>query len=365
MDNDAASCINLVDLDGKALKAFCVEAGEKPYRATQLIKWIHQQQVIDFDAMTDLSKGFRSYLKNHATIRFPELALVKEANDGTLKCLIRLAKGDLIETVFIPETNRGTLCVSSQVGCSLNCSFCSTGKQGFNRNLRLSEIIGQLWLVRRELESRQLKVTNVVMMGMGEPLLNFDPVVAAMALMVSDHAYGLSKYKVTLSTSGLVPQMKRLAEVSPVALAVSLHAPYDELRDTLVPINRHYNIATLLECCRHYFAKEPRRKVMFEYVMLKGINDQPHHAKALAKLLKGMKAKVNLIPFNPFPGTSYQSSSINVIERFQNHLINAKIHTTVRKTRGEDIDVACGQLVGNFTDKTRRQSNNKKNENEV
>lgn len=357
--------VNLADLDHKGLKDFCLKAGEKPYRAQQLTKWVHQRQVIDFNLMTDISKSFREYLNQHASIEFPELALVQEASDGTLKCLVRLAKGDRIETVFIPETNRGTLCVSSQVGCSLNCSFCSTGKQGFNRNLSLSEIIGQLWVVRREVESRGQKITNVVMMGMGEPLLNFDPVVSAMALMVSDQAYGLSKYKVTLSTSGLVPQMKRLSEVSPVALAVSLHAPYDELRNELVPINRHYNIETLLACCRSYFAKEPRRKVMFEYVMLDGVNDQEHHAKALAKLLRGMKAKVNLIPFNPFPGTSYTSSPPNVIERFQNHLINAKIHTTVRKTRGDDIDVACGQLVGDFTDKTRRQHNNNKKANEV
>lgn len=359
------SLVNLADLNARSLEDFCVQAGEKSYRVRQLTKWIHQRYVSDFDEMTDLSKSFRLFLKTHARVSFPSLALVKEASDGTLKCLVRLHKGDIIETVFIPEKNRGTLCVSSQVGCSLNCSFCSTGKQGFNRNLTLAEIIGQLWLVQREVMQRGMKVTNVVMMGMGEPLLNFDPVVAAMALMISDDAYGLSKYKVTLSTSGLVPQMKRLSEVSPVALAVSLHAPFDDLRDELVPINKHYNLKKLLECCRHYFAKEPRRKVMFEYVMLKGVNDQEKHAVALAKLLKGMKAKVNLIPFNPFPGSGYETSTPDAIERFQNYLINASIHTTVRKTRGDDIDVACGQLVGDFTDKTRRQHNNNKNRNEV
>lgn len=350
--------INLANLNPKDLRFFCEQAGEKPYRAKQLVKWIHQRQVTSFDEMTDLSKSFRAYLESHAVVEFPELSLVREATDGTLKCLIRLDRGDMIESVFIPEPKRGTLCVSSQVGCALNCSFCATGKQGFNRNLSLAEIIGQLWLIRKEVESRGKKVTNIVMMGMGEPLLNFNPVVDAMNLMLSDDAYGLSKYRVTLSTSGLVPQMKKLQTLSPVALAVSLHAPNDALRDELVPINQHYPLNELLAVCRHYFDQEPRRKVMFEYVMLRGVNDQDKHAKELIKQLQGMKAKVNLIPFNPFKGTEYISSSQEAIERFQNHLRKANIHTTIRKTRGDDIEVACGQLVGDFADKTRRQNKN-------
>ncbi len=346
--------VNLVDLAMADLASFFEGLGEKPFRAQQLVRWVHQRGIVDFDAMTDFSLKLRKQLHERANIAFPELAMERKSSDGTLKWLIRLAHGDMIETVYIPETKRGTLCVSSQIGCALDCSFCATGKQGFNRNLTVAEIIGQVWIAARVLEKQNLPLTNVVMMGMGEPLLNFKPVVAAMDLMLSDYAYGLSKYRVTLSTSGLVPQMRQLKALSPVALAVSLHASTDDLRDELVPINKHYPLKELMAVCADYFANEPRRKVMFEYVMLDGINDQPEHARALIKLLKNKKAKINLIPFNPFKGTEYKTSPKNVIESFQKILMDAKIHTTIRKTRGEDEDGACGQLVGRVTDKIRR-----------
>ncbi len=345
---------NLGDADYNQLVSFFASIGENRFRAQQLLQWVHQRGITNFTSMTDFPKKLRERLSQEAEIVFPEIVMTKTSKDGTLKWLIRLSHGDIIETVYIPEPKRGTLCVSSQVGCSLNCSFCATGKQGFNRNLTMAEIIGQVWLASRELEPQNLPLTNVVMMGMGEPLLNFDPAVSAMSLMLSDYAYGLSKYRVTLSTSGLVPQMKKLGQLSPVALAVSLHAPNDSLRNVLVPINAHYPLNELMAVCRDYFKDEPRRKVMFEYVMLDGINDQPEHAKGLIKLLKGMKAKVNLIPFNPFIGTAYQTSPKKVIEDFQNILVNANIITTVRKTRGEDEGGACGQLVGKVTDKIRR-----------
>jgi 23S rRNA (adenine2503-C2)-methyltransferase len=350
---------NLLNFNLDSLTHWVKECGEPAYRAQQLFRWIHQLGVVDFNQMTNLSKGFRQQLIAKAEIKVPEVVLRKQATDGTRKWLLKLDCGNCIETVFIPETKRGTLCISSQVGCGLNCSFCSTAKQGFNRDLSTAEIIGQLWLAVRELaadEANSHQVTNVVMMGMGEPLLNFDSVVAAMDVMLDDFAFGLSKRRVTLSTSGLVPKMYDLKLRSPVALAVSLHAPNDELRNTLVPVNRKYPLDMLMQVCQNYFEHEPRRKITFEYVMLDQINDKPEHAKQLAKLLKNVPAKINLIPFNPFPGAPYSCSSPVAIEDFKNYLMSQGLHTTVRKTRGDDIDAACGQLAGNFMDKTTRSS---------
>ncbi len=334
------------------MEAFFVELGEKPFRATQLLQWIHQRGVDNFEAMTNLSKPLRARLAERCEIRGPDIAEVQKSTDGTCKWLLQLDDGNRIETVFIPEDDRGTLCVSSQVGCALECSFCSTARQGFNRNLSAAEIMGQLWVARRELGEE--RVTNVVLMGMGEPLLNFNNVVAATNLMLDDFAYGLSKRRVTLSTSGIVPALDRLAEVSDISLAVSLHAPDDELRNELVPINRKYPIRELLAACKRYVGRENRRKVTFEYVMLDGINDTPAHAKALIRLLSHVPSKVNLIPFNPFPGSGYRCSSPETIRRFSDILHAAGLIVTTRKTRGGDIDAACGQLVGRVNDRTRR-----------
>ncbi len=350
--------INLLDFNYQQMRQFCIEMGEKPFRAQQLMQWIHQFGFYDFAQMTNLGKGLREQLARIAEIRLPEIITCQESADGTHKWLLKLTCGNSIEMVFIPEAKRGTLCVSSQVGCALNCSFCSTGKQGFNRNLSTGEIIGQVWLAVREL-SRQdgahdKRVTNVVMMGMGEPLLNFDNVVAAMDIMMDDFAYGLSKRRVTLSTSGIIPEMERLRERSPVALAVSLHAPTDELRNILVPVNKKYPLKQLMALCARYFKNEPKRVVTFEYVMLKGVNDQPEHAAALIKLLRNVPAKVNLIPFNPFPLTQYERSSKVAIDAFRDQLIASGINTITRKTRGDDIDAACGQLAGEVQDRTSR-----------
>ncbi|MBP1150330.1 MULTISPECIES: 23S rRNA (adenine(2503)-C(2))-methyltransferase RlmN [unclassified Methylocaldum] len=344
--------LNLLGLDRKAMEAFFVEIGEKPFRATQLLQWIHQRGVADFSAMTNLSKSLRTRLAERCEIRVPEIAYAQKSSDGTCKWLLQLDDQNRIETVFIPEDGRGTLCVSSQVGCALECSFCSTARQGFNRNLSAAEIISQLWVARRELGEG--RVTNVVLMGMGEPLLNFNNVVAATSLMLDDFAYGLSKRRVTLSTSGIVPALDRLAEVSDIALAVSLHAPDDELRNELVPINRKYPIKELLAACKRYVGRENRRKVTFEYVMLDGINDTPAHARALIRLLSHVPSKVNLIPFNPFPGSNYRCSGPETIRRFSDMLHAAGLIATTRKTRGDDIDAACGQLVGRVNDRTRR-----------
>lgn len=331
---------------------------EQPYRAQQIIQWIHQAGLTDFAKMTNLGKTLREKLSQLSCIKLPEIIACQKSNDGTHKWLLKLECGNCIETVFIPEANRGTLCVSSQVGCALNCSFCSTAKQGFNRNLTTAEIIGQVWLAVRELSQSQgnhdKRVTNVVMMGMGEPLLNFDNVVSAMDIMMDDFAYGLSKRRVTLSTSGVLPDLERLREVSPVALAVSLHAPNDELRNELVPINKKYPLAQLMALCKIYFKNEPRRKVTFEYVMLKGVNDQPEHVIQLIKLLRNIPAKVNLIPFNPFPMTQYERSSQETIDAFREKLMAHGINTITRKTRGDDIDAACGQLAGEVKDRTTR-----------
>lgn len=350
--------INLLDLTYQQMRQFMSDCGEKPYRAQQLMQWIHQAGFYNFNQMTNLGKSFREQLTQIAEIRLPDIVSCQESNDGTHKWLLKLDCGNCIETVFIPEAKRGTLCVSSQVGCALNCSFCSTAKQGFNRNLSTAEIIGQVWLAVRTLSKKQgthdKRITNVVMMGMGEPLLNFDNVVSAMNIMMDDLAYGLSKRRVTLSTSGVIPEMERLRERSPVALAVSLHAPNDELRDILVPINKKYPLEQLMDICRRYFKNEPKRVVTFEYVMLKGVNDQPEHAHQLIKLVRNVPCKINLIPFNPFPHTQYQRSSQKAIDAFRDLLVAKGINTITRKTRGDDIDAACGQLAGEVHDRTKR-----------
>lgn len=345
--------INLLAFDRKAMEAFFREIGDKPFRAVQLLQWIHQRKVTDFDAMTNLSKGLRAYLSEHCEIRPPTVVFDQHSADGTRKWLLQVDEKNRIETVYIPEEGRGTLCISSQAGCALACSFCSTAQQGFSRNLSLAEIIGQLWLASRELGGERA-ITNVVLMGMGEPLLNFNNVVAAIDLMMDDFAYCLSKRRITLSTSGIVPALDRLAEVSDVSLAVSLHAPDDALRNELVPVNQKYPIKELLAACRRYVGKDNRRKVTIEYVLLDGVNDSVAHARALAKLLAHVPSKVNLIPFNPFPGTRYRCSGPEAIARFSEILQRAGLITTTRKTRGEDIDAACGQLVGRVNDKSRR-----------
>lgn len=349
---------NLLGLDKKALRDFFVSIGEKPYRADQVLKWIHFNGMQDFHAMSNISKDLRQKLSEIAEITTPTILLDKAAADGTHKWLLRLDDGNCIETVFIPEKTRGTLCISSQVGCILNCDFCSTGKQGFNRNLTTAEIISQLWIAVRKLSKtnglHDHSVTNVVMMGMGEPLLNFDNVIPALNLMLDDFGYGLSKRRVTVSTAGVVPAMYELRKVSDVALAVSLHAPNDELRNEIVPLNKKYPLKDLMSVCRDYFKDDPRRSITMEYVMLKGVNDSPLHAKQLIKILTGVPAKMNLIPFNPFPHTDYERSTPEAIDRFRDILMKAGLNTTIRRTRGDDIDAACGQLVGQVKDKTRR-----------
>ena len=350
---------NLLGLDKKAMQDFFVSIGEAPYRAQQVLKWLHFVGVTDPALMTNLSKALRQKLSELAEIRLPQVIYAQTAEDGTFKWLLRLDDGNCIETVFIPERTRGTLCISSQVGCILNCDFCSTGKQGFNRNLTTAEIIGQLWIAIRHLSqangSHDHHVTNVVMMGMGEPLLNLDNVLPALDLMLDDHAYGLSKRRVTVSTAGVIPGLLRLRAETDVALAVSLHAPNDALRDEIVPLNKKYPLKELMAVCRDYFKNEPRRSITMEYVMLDGVNDSPEHARQLIKLLQGIKVKMNLIPFNPFPLTPYKRSSHTAIARFSQILMDAGLNTTVRRTRGDDIDAACGQLAGDFTDRTRRK----------
>jgi 23S rRNA (adenine2503-C2)-methyltransferase len=350
---------NLLNMNRQGLEAFFTERGEKSFRAAQLMKWIHGRGVADFDAMTDLGKGLRGDLREKAEICLPDVVADQLSEDGSRKWLLRLADGNCIETVFIPEADRGTLCVSSQVGCMLNCSFCSTARQGFNRNLSSGEIIAQLWLASRALGNRpdgERRISNVVMMGMGEPLLNYDNVVRAMQVMLDDFGYGLSKRRITLSTAGVVPAIRRLRADCDVSLAVSLHAPDDELRDELVPLNRKYPIAELMDACRDYVGQDSRRRVTFEYVLLEGVNDSDVHARRLLRLLEGVPAKVNLIPFNPFPETRYRCSPAATIARFFALLNRAGIVTITRKTRGDDIDAACGQLAGRFHDRTRRRA---------
>lgn len=351
--------INLLDFTSEKLKDFFLERGEKPFRATQIIKWIHQQGVKDFSEMTNVSKALRAELEDIAEIKPLEIAIDDVSKDGTRKWLLRLEDGNCIETVFIPEDDRGTLCVSSQVGCALDCTFCSTARQGFNRNLTVAEIIGQLWLAKTILQpdpDSERVVSNVVMMGMGEPLLNFDNVVDAMTLMLDDNAYGLSKRRVTLSTSGVVPALDRLREKVEVSLAISLHAPNNALRDQLVPVNRKYPIEQLIASCQRFMeGKAARERLTLEYVMLDGINDSDENARELVKVLNDVPAKVNLIPFNPFPETRYKRSSNNRIHRFRDILADAGLIVITRKTRGEDIDAACGQLAGKVNDKSRRE----------
>ena len=359
---------NLFDLDRVGLEDFFEQVlDEKRYRAHQVMKWIHHRHETDFAAMTDLGKALRAKLEQHAVVHVPQVIFDKASADGTHKWLLGMDPKNAIETVFIPDKGRGTLCVSSQVGCALNCQFCSTATQGFNRNLSTAEIIGQVWVAARHLGNvphRQRKLTNVVMMGMGEPLMNFDNVVRAMSIKRDDLGYGLANKRVTLSTSGLVPQIDQLGEASDVSLAVSLHAPNDALRTELIPLNRKYPIADLLAACQRYVVRKPRSSITFEYTLMKGVNDQPAHARELAQLMRRfdnavqMKdaAKVNLIPFNPFPGTRFERSDEADIRAFQKQLQDARVLTTVRRTRGDDIDAACGQLKGQVSDRTRRQA---------
>jgi 23S rRNA (adenine2503-C2)-methyltransferase len=357
--------INLLDLDPAGLAAFFVERGEKPFRAKQVAHWIHQRFVDDVGAMTDLAKPLRDKVAADSAVCGPTVIRDSTAIDGTRKWLLDAGNGNAVESVYIPEDDRGTLCISSQAGCALDCAFCSTGKQGFNRNLTTGEIIGQLWHANRTLladgvntpwiEHGRPPITNVVMMGMGEPLANFANVVPALRLMLDDDAYGLSRRRVTLSTSGLVPLMDRLRDECPVALAVSLHAPDDALRDRLVPINRTYPLAELMAACVRYLERAPRDFVTFEYVMLDGVNDAPAHALRLVDLVRSVPCKFNLIPFNPFPGTEFRRSPRERINAFQAILSDAGLVTTIRRTRGEGIDAACGQLAGQVQDRTKRR----------
>ena len=354
--------INLMGLSRLQMEQFFLELGEKKFRAHQILKWIHHAGITQIEEMSNLGKALREKLMEVAEVRPPEIVSQQDSSDGTRKWAIRVEGGGLVETVLIPAGNRATLCVSSQVGCALDCSFCSTGKQGFQRDLSAAEIIGQVWLAIKSYDGfkpgdRRI-VTNVVMMGMGEPLLNFDNVVAAMDLMLEDLAYGLSKRRVTLSTSGVVPALDRLAAVSEVSLAVSLHAPNDALRNQLVPINRKYPIAVLLESCRNYMAaqSDKNRVVTIEYTLIEGVNDQREQALELAELLRDVPCKINLIPFNTFAQSEYQRPSGNAVSRFWQVLIDAGYIVTIRTTRGDDINAACGQLVGEVVDRTSRSS---------
>jgi len=352
--------VNLLGMPEAKLVAFFESMGEKKFRAVQVMKWIHQLGADNFDDMTNVSKELRSKLKLCAEIRPPEVVKQLDSADGTRKFLIRVSGGNVVETVFIPEGDRGTLCVSSQVGCSLDCSFCATGKQGFNRDLTAAEIIGQVWIAAKSFGQLQANgprtVTNVVMMGMGEPLLNFDNVVDSMNLMMHDNCYGISKRRVTLSTSGVVPQLDRLSQYTDACLAISLHAPNDELRNELVPINRKYPIAMLLDSAKRYIQAMPdtHRKITIEYTLIDQVNDRPHHAHELAELLRDVPVKINLIPFNPFNLSNYKRVSNNALRKFQDILMEAGYITTVRTTRGDDIDAACGQLAGTVNDITKR-----------
>jgi len=377
MTDPASQRINLLGLPRPELTAFVAELGSQSFRARQLMNWIYKRGTGSFAEMSDLAKDFRARLALAAEVRAPEIAAVQCSSDGTRKWLLRADATQAFEMVFIPEPDRGTLCISSQVGCALDCSFCSTAQQGYNRNLTTAEIVGQVWLAAGELEREERErlaavtpdgvesapeerhVTNVVLMGMGEPLANFRNVVPALHILLDDFGFDLSRRRVTLSTSGLVPQIYRLAEETNVALAVSLHAPDDALRNELVPINRKHPIAELLEACWHYLDEQNGRSVTFEYVMLDGVNDSPAQARALARLLKGHPAKVNLIPFNPFLGTRYRRSPAAVIQRFRDELLRCSVLATVRRTRGDDIDAACGQLAGRVIDRTTVRLGNK------
>lgn len=357
--------VNLLGFARGDLEAFVEGMGEKPFRARQLMKWLYKRAVGDFDQMTDLAKSFRERLKLMAEVRVPEVTLRQHSTDGTRKWLLRVDRGvnstpQAIEMVYIPEPGRGTLCISSQVGCAMDCSFCSTAQQGFNSNLTAAEIVGQVWLANQELhgdkppsaDTAERLITNIVFMGMGEPLANYRQVISATEILMDDLGFDISRRRVTVSTSGLVPQMMKLAEETNCALAVSLHAPTDELRDQLVPINRKHKIAELLDACWYYLERQNARSITFEYVMLDGVNDQLEHARQLVTLLRGKPAKVNLIPFNPFPETRYQRSPAAVISRFRDYLNTNGVIATTRRTRGDDIDAACGQLVGRVHNRT-------------
>ena len=355
---------NLLGLPQGELEALFVEWGEKPFHARQLMRWIYQRGITDFDAMTDLSKSLREHLVETATVNPPDVISRHDSKDGTVKWLFESGSGQAVEAVFIPEPDRGTLCISSQVGCALDCAFCATGAQGFNRNLSKAEIVGQVWhanqtLPRRDNDDADFAVTNVVFMGMGEPLANYRNVVPALELLISDLGYGLSHRRVTVSTSGIVPQIDRLSTECNVALAVSLHAPNDKLRDELVPINKMHPIEELLEACWRYAARRSGRHITFEYVMLDGVNDSLDHADELIALLDGKPAKINLIPFNPFTGTRFSRSATDKITGFQNRLRDRGLVTTTRKTRGDDIDAACGQLAGKVSDRVRNRLSEK------
>jgi 23S rRNA (adenine2503-C2)-methyltransferase len=357
--NATTNKTNLLGLTRAELEAFVADMGEKPFRARQLMKWLYKRHVADFEQMTDLAKTFRQRLSEIAHVVVPEITMTQVSADGTRKWLLAMNTSEGIkqgiEMVFIPEPGRGTLCISSQVGCAMDCTFCSTAQQGFNRNLTAAEIVGQVWLANKELgyeHGGDRVVTNIVFMGMGEPLANYRNVVPATEILMDDLGFDISRRRVTVSTSGLVPQMLKLAEETNCALAVSLHAPNDALRDELVPINRKHKIAELLEACWTYVDKQNARNITFEYVMLDGVNDHPEHAYELVTLLKGRPAKLNLIPFNPFPGTRYKRSSAAAIERFRDILNTNGVIATTRRTRGDDIDAACGQLVGRVHDRT-------------
>jgi 23S rRNA (adenine2503-C2)-methyltransferase len=348
----AGERMNLLGLPRAELETFVAQRlGAKPFRARQLMKWIYRRGVADFSAMSDLAQDFRAQLAEVAEIAVPQIVTEQKSSDGTRKWMLRMDEVQGIETVYIPEPDRGTLCISSQVGCAMDCSFCATAQQGFNRNLSVAEIVGQVWLARRELPP-EFRITNIVFMGMGEPLANYRNVVPAIRIFLDDLGYDLSRRRVTLSTSGLVPQIYKLAEECNVALAVSLHAPNDELRNELVPINRKHPIAELLDACWHYLDEQNGRSITFEYVMLDGINDKPEHARQLARLMRGRAAKLNLIPFNPFPGINYRRSSAAAILAFRDILNDHGVIATTRRTRGDDIDAACGQLAGRVTDRT-------------
>lgn len=353
----AAAPVNLLDFDAAGLSGYFESIGERGFRATQIVKWVHQLGIADFDAMTNLSRALREQLREQSEIRPPEIVRQQLSSDGTRKWLMRVGNGNSIETVFIPDGERGTLCVSSQVGCPLDCAFCATARQGFSRNLTTAEIIGQVWQAARALGQTPKvgrHITNVVMMGMGEPLLNFDNVVPAMRLMLDDNAYNLARKRVTLSTAGIVPGIDKLAAHCPVSLAVSLHATNDELRDQLVPINRSYPLVELMAACKRYVVSNPHAEITFEYVMLKGVNDSVAEARALVRLLQGLPAKVNLIPFNPFPDAGFERSSDAAINAFRDKLSRSGIVTVTRKTRGDDIAAACGQLIGEVQARARR-----------
>ena len=357
-DTPASAKVNLMGFDRAAMEAYFVSIGEKAFRASQVMKWIHQTGASDFTQMTNLSKALRASLTETAEITLPEIISDNLSEDGTRKWLLKVPGKSAIEMVFIPEDKRGTLCVSSQVGCTLNCSFCATGKQGYNRDLTTAEIIGQVWLAKHMLAEQYQTddriVSNVVMMGMGEPLMNFENVVSAMKIMQDDFCFGLSKRRITLSTAGVVPKIDELKEACPVSLAVSLHAPNDELRNVLVPLNKKYPIKELRAACNRYVADSTRARITFEYVMLQGVNDELEHAHQLAKLMKTVPGKVNLIPFNTFEGIDYDRSSNSRINRFRDILHESGVIVTVRRTRGDDIEAACGQLAGDVMDRTRR-----------